>query len=86
MAIGGTAMEVSFTITKGADYIYQANNPPGCKGCRYRVKGFVLYVPVGQELVLAQALEGPHKGLLFVCSQNNFATRYLPAPAKEEAK
>jgi hypothetical protein len=65
------------TITENAEYIYQAGFPANCRGHRYRVvRVDVLLVPAYAKVVLVEALTGPDKGLLFVCSEANFASRY----------
>jgi hypothetical protein len=69
-----------FRITEGAEYLFASAIPPGCKGHRYRVIGFLKEVPSGQQKVLVQALTGPDTGLRFSCTLANFATRYQPAP------
>lgn len=69
----------TFRIVKGADYIYTAELPSGCKGQRYRVLDFVLDVPSYQQKVLVKALTGKDKGLRFTCTEMNFARRYKPA-------
>ena len=68
------------TIAEGGVYRYTKDWPPGCLGMRYRVLSIkVMDVPVYQERVLVECLEGPDKGRLFVCSPWNFWTRYEKA-------
>ena len=82
-------------IIVGHIYRYVADWPAGCKGHKYRVCQFFPDVPSYQEKVLVEALTGPDKGLHFVVSLWNFATRYAadtsklpsaePAPSLEAA-
>lgn len=66
-------------IVEGAVYIYTKNWPDGCQGKRYRVLRInVMAVPEYQKKILVEALEGPDRGLWFVCSPHNFTTRYEP--------
>ena len=66
-----------FRIILGDTYIYVCDIPAGCKGKKYRVARFVIDVPSYQEKLLVEALEGPDKGMWFVVSPANFATRYI---------
>ncbi len=66
----------AFSIRPGATYVYTGEKPDGCAGHHYKVHKIVLYVPVYSKLVLVEALSGQDKGLWFVCSPANFATRY----------
>lgn len=65
-----------FLVKKGNIYEYAGGKPENCQGHLYQILGFVLYVPVYTRLVLVEALSGPDKGLKFVCSPANFASRY----------
>jgi len=64
-------------LTPGV-YLYCSAIPPGCKGHAYHLHGFVLDIPSRQQKVLVECLSGPDKGLLFVCSRENFRLRYKP--------
>lgn len=75
--------EALVAVREGAEYIYQSAFPKGCQGCRYRVLKLVRLVPVTQQLICVEALEGPDKGLWFVCTLMNFAIRYKLAPDAE---
>jgi hypothetical protein len=69
-------MTVDRIIQEGI-YTYVGNIPTNCKGSHYRVvRVDVLAVPSYQEQILVVALDGPDKGLLFVCSPWNFCQRY----------
>ena len=76
-----------YRIAFGALYRYLPGWPPGCRGKSYRPLALVLAVPSYQEQILVEALDGPDRGLLFVCSPYNFSTRYerieaAPVPTK----
>lgn len=76
-------MTPAFRIVEGAEYLYLAATPAGCRGQRYRVlRVDVLAVPANQYQVLVEALTGPDRGLWFVCSPWNFSMRYTPAPVE----
>lgn len=70
-------MSIGTPIREGGVYVYTAGIPAKCKGFQYRVlRCDVLSVPDYTRKVLVEALNGPDKGLLFVCSPANFSTRY----------
>ena len=71
-------------LVKGGVYIYTRGQPVKCHGYHYRLIDKVKDVPSYQNKVLVEALDGPDKGLLFVCSINNFCTRYVPAPPERK--
>lgn len=76
-------MTPPFTITRGQTYIYARGFPHNCIGFRYRVVQFVVDVPSYQRKVLVRAVDGPDQGLLFCCTEANFASRYRPLTAEE---
>ena len=49
-------------------------------GCRYRVLSFAQHGVTRQEQVIYQGLEKPDLDRLFVCSMNDFAVHFRPAP------
>jgi hypothetical protein len=71
--------EPIITAVEGADYLYTADVPKGCKGHLYRIVHFVQDVPSYQEKLCMEALTGPDRGLRFIVSPWNFALRYEPA-------
>ena len=76
----GYPAEFNVPIIAGRIYIYTALIPKGCKGERYKVLyEKVIAVPEYTKKVLVEAITGPDKGLIFVCSPWNFSTRYVLA-------
>lgn len=70
-------MALEKPIIEGGEYIYASKRPLKCHGHRYRVlRVNVQSVPEYTQKILVEALTGPDKGMLFVCSPNNFSTRY----------
>lgn len=63
-------------IVAGQVYLYTGKIPPGCLGHQYLVEALAVFVPVYQNVVVVRALTGPDAGKWFVCSDNNFRTRY----------
>lgn len=63
-------------LVGGALYTYVRGFPVKCIGSTYRLIRRVKDVPSYQLKVLVEAVDGPDKGLWFVCSVANFCSRY----------
>lgn len=77
--------DTRFVLTEGAHYLYNSALPAGCEGHLYRIIKMVVYEPVRQKMVLAEALTGPDRGTWFVCNINNFCKRYSGPISDEDA-
>ena len=67
-------------MVEGEEYLYSAAWPAYATGKRYRLLRFVKDVPSYQVKCLVEALEGEDRGHWFICSIENFRTRYRPVP------
>lgn len=67
-------------IVIGKTYRYTQGFPINCHGHLYVPLRMIKDVPTYQQKVLVEALTGPDKGELFVCSVNNFKIRYEEVP------
>lgn len=80
-------MSIGTPLIEGATYKYTSNIPAKCTGHRYRILRLnVLSVPDYTQKVLVEALTGPDKGMLFVCSPANFSARYTKIDSNNEGK